>query len=126
MALQRTRDSVLAIFASFCRCINRIKKIWWPCRCGCTWTVSCSWVCVDNMDRTNPLYHEKEENDGGLELLCSHRQSTRELPPLPNHDVQCNLRSANNQICDDRESRDQKPDFWASIEKVKQARYVYP
>jgi len=75
---------------------------------------------VTRANRSNQ-YHETEESDGILEPLGSHRQSIRELPPLPNSDeAECNLGSVTNQICADGEFTQQKPDFWASIEKVKQ------
>ena len=131
MAFERTMDSFSAISGSCCRFFNWMKKMRWPCRCDCIWTVSFSWVCVDNMNRNvtranrSNQYHETEESDGILEPLGSHRQSIRELPPLPNSDeAECNLGSVTNQICADGEFTQQKPDFWASIEKVKQVGQV--
>ena len=119
MALQRTGTSLSAMFASCGRCFSRIKNIRWPCKCGCTWTVSCSWVCCVNMDRTN-----RHEDDGDIGLEGgSHRQSTRELPPLPSSgSIECNLLSEDSQRSQREEVSQQRPDFWASIEKVKQVK----
>jgi len=70
------------------------------------------------MDRTNR--HEDDDDDCGLEG-GSHRQSTRELPPLPNSgSIECNLLSEDVQTSQREEVSQQRPDFWASIEKVKQ------
>ena len=94
----------------------------WPCRCDCIWTVSCSWACVGNEERTNGLNHcdDKEENDGCLELLNFNMQNARELPALPCSDeLEGNLGSINYQM-HNKGSSQPKPDFWASIENVKQ------
>ena len=124
MASQR-RINFLTFLASCPKFLNRIKKVKWPCRCGCIWTVSCSWVWVDNMDRTNQNDHHCEEDISGIELK-PHGQSERELPHLPDTvEMECNLHSVNNHICDNEEDTQQKMDFWASIEKVKQVRQVY-
>ena len=68
------------------------------------------------MDRTN---RHEDDDDIGLEG-GSHRQSTRELPPLPSSgSIECNLLSEDSQR---EEVSQQRPDFWASIEKVKQVK----